>query len=286
MNALYQSVTDTIIQALERGVVPWRKPWDATNPFPVNAISNRPYRGVNVFLLGLSPFTDHRWLTMKQANEKGGRIRKGEKASTAIFWKIWDTENPDQETGELRKLSVPLLRQYRVFNAEQCDGLELSPVHIAKEREHQRLERAELIVKGMQNPPSIQECGSSAWYNPSKDLVQIPALGEFQVSDLYYSTLFHELGHATGHESRLNRKGVMGHIRFGSGEYSQEELVAELTSAFCSATAGLNTSLIEDTASYIQGWLSVLKGDEKSLVIAAAQAQRAADRILATGASC
>lgn len=280
MNALYQSVTDTIIQALERGVVPWRKPWDTANPFPVNAVSGKAYRGVNVFLLGLTPFTDHRWLTMKQANERGGRIRKGEKSSTAIFWKLWDTENPDQETGELRKLSVPLLRHYRVFNAEQCEGLDLPEVHRPQERPHERIERAEIIVREMKNPPTIQECGSSAWYNPSKDLVQIPAIGKFKSPDLYYGTLFHELGHSSGHVTRLNRIGVMEHIRFGSGEYSQEELVAELTSAFCSATAGLDTSLIEDSASYIQGWLSVLKGDEKALVIAAAQAQKAADWIV------
>jgi antirestriction protein ArdC len=131
----------------------------------------------------------------------------------------------------------------------------------------------------MPDPPRIVEAGQSAWYRPADDLVSIPCLDRFESADSYYTTLFHELGHATGHEKRLKRSGVIGEVRFGSGEYSREELVAELTSAFCCATVSLDNDLIEDSASYINGWLKVLKEDPKAMVIAAAQAQKAADHI-------
>lgn len=278
--AIYESVTRTIIDALQNGVVPWKKPWHQLQSVPVNAITNRPYRGVNTFLLSINSYTDHRWLTVKQANERGGAVRPGEKATTVVFWKRWKPDVPEdqQEHGLTRE--VPLLRYFRVFNAEQCVGLGLPDLlQSADSQPHVRIERAELLVKHMPNPPSIGEGGSAAWYRPSDDHVQVPELSQFESADAFYATLFHELGHATGHEKRLNRSGVTGKILFGSGEYSKEELVAELTSAFCCATATLDDRLIEGAASYIDGWLGVLKSDPKAVIIAAAQAQRAADLI-------
>lgn len=281
MADLYSSVTQTILDALERGVVPWRKPWRSFNSLPINAISNRPYRGVNAFLLGITPYTDHRWLTFKQVTEQGGKVLKGEKASLAVFWKLWepnDSSSNEDETEKQRR--VPILRHYHLFNAEQCEGLSLPELHQPAEAEgHQRILRAEQIIAEMPNPPSIAEGGSSAWYRPSTDHVQVPKLSAFTSPDAFYATLFHELGHATGHESRLARKTVTGAIQFGSGDYSQEELVAELTSAFLCATAGLDNSLLDDSASYINGWLDVLNNDRKAVVYAAAQAQKAADHI-------
>ena len=132
----------------------------------------------------------------------------------------------------------------------------------------------------MPEPPRVSEGGSVACYRPPEDLVEIPTLGNFRSSDDYYATLFHELAHATGHVSRLARKGVTERTRFGSGEYGREELVAELASAFLCAKVRLDGSLLENAASYLQGWLTVLREDPKALVIAAAQAQRAADRVL------
>jgi len=276
---LYEQVTSTILSSLKRGVIPWQKPWSTTASIPVNAFSNRQYRGVNVLLLGLAPYSDHRWLTYKQVNEKGGSVRKGEKSTMVVFWKFPEPKNAtDQEKEEARK-QVPLLRYYSVFNAEQCEGLELPEVYKPTESPNQRIARADLLVRSMPDPPLITEAGSAAWYRPVDDLVNIPPLNRFTSADSFYATLFHELGHATGHEKRLKRTGVIGEIRFGSGEYSREELVAELTSAFCCATVGLDNQLIEDSASYIEGWLDVLKADPKAVVIAAAQAQRAADHI-------
>lgn len=277
---IYESVTKTIIEALKKGVVPWKKPWHQLQSVPTNAITNRPYRGVNTFLLSIHPYADHRWLTLKQANELGGAVKPGEKATTVVFWKRWRPNVPaeEQEPGVSRE--IPLLRYFKVFNAEQCVGMSLPDLHRAEEyKEHERIERAELLIHHMPNPPVITEGGNTAWYRPSDDHVQIPELSHFESPDSYYATLFHELGHATGHESRLNRAGVTGKILFGSGEYSKEELVAELTSAFCAATVSLDDRVLGSAASYIDGWLGVLRSDPKAVVIAAAQAQRAADHI-------
>jgi len=279
-NAIYENVTKTVIEALEKGVVPWRKPWHQIGSVPVNATNNRPYRGVNTFLLSIHPFLDHRWLTLKQANEMGGAIKPGEKATTVVFWK-WnkpETNESSEESSNVRE--APLLRYFRVFNAEQCVGLSLPELYRPEPYpEHERIERAELLVKSMPDAPSIEEGGTTAWYRPSDDHVQIPRMRDFESADAFYVTLYHELGHATGHMNRLNRSGVTGQIMFGSGEYSKEELVAELTSAYCTATVSLDGSLVENTASYIEGWLKVLRGDPKAVIIAAAQAQKAADYI-------
>lgn len=277
---LYASVTNTILEALKRGVVPWRKPWNASASLPVNIVSGKPYRGVNVFLLAMTPYTDHRWLTYKQAQEKGGRVRPGEKSTMVVFWKRWEPKPEPDDQDESPRSQAPLLRYFNVFNAEQCEGLDLPEIpHPERLADHQRIARADLLVDSMPTKPTIRQGGRAAWYRPMDDLVNIPEIGKFDSPDSYYATLFHELAHATGHETRLNRKGVTEAIQFGSGEYSKEELVAELTSAFCCATVSLDNSLIEDSASYIEGWLSVLKGDSKAVVIAAAQAQRAADFI-------
>lgn len=277
---IYENVTKTIIEALKRGVVPWKKPWHQLQSIPTNATTNRPYRGVNTFLLSIHPYTDHRWLTLKQANELGGVVKPGEKATTVVFWKRWKPNVPESEQDAGVTREVPLLRYFKVFNAEQCVSLSLPELpSLKKYREHERMDRAELLVRHMPNPPTIAEAGNAAWYRPKDDHVQMPELKRFETVDSYYSTLFHELGHSTGHESRLNRSGVTSQILFGSGEYSKEELVAELTSAFCAATVSLDDRVIGDAASYINGWLGVLKADPKAVVIAAAQAQKAADYI-------
>ena len=278
--SIYEAVTSRIVDALARGVVPWRRPWKDSLP-PSNAISKRPYRGVNLFLLGLARFSDHRWLTVRQANELGGTVKRGEQSSLAIFWKRWEVPPVLNELSRDPWVkTIPILRYYNVFNVEQCQSLRLAPLETTdEERGIKRLEHAELVVRAMQDPPRIHDRGGAAWYKPSEDLVQVPAITSFVSADSYYATLFHELGHATGHEKRLNRPGVMGEIRFGSAVYSHEELVAELTSAFCCAALALDNTIVENAASYIGGWHTALKADPRAIVVAAAQAQRAADMI-------
>jgi antirestriction protein ArdC len=274
---VYELVTERILASLKAGTVPWRKPWSEQAP-PENALTRRPYRGVNVLLLGMSPYRDHRWLSLRQAGELGGRVRTGERSSLAVFWKRWEprdaTEEDTRETGR----TIPILRYYRVFNVEQCEGLRLAPL-MCEERANRRIVAAEQILAGMPDPPVIEEGGSAAWYRPRDDRVRIPPFTRFQPADAYYATLFHELGHATGHQKRLDRPGVMESASFGSEVYSREELVAELTSAFLCAASGLDNSLVENAASYISGWTRALEKEPKAIVVAAAQAQRAADFI-------
>lgn len=274
---IYETVTNTIIAALKRGVVPWKKPWSGEATLPCNAITQRAYRGVNVLLLSICPYSDPRWLTLEQIGEKGGRVKPCEKPVMVVFWKRWQPSTED-ENSETVQRQVPLLRYFRVFNAEQCEELGLPKRYIQHEEDHKPIERAELLLKHMPNPPMIEE-GSSPLYRPSTDVVQIPPIGNFKTPESYYATLFHELGHASGHAKRLSRPGVTEAHQFGSGAYSKEELVAELASAFCCASIALDNSLVDDAASYIDGWLKVLKSDPKAVVIAAAQAQRAADYI-------
>ena len=234
-------------------------------------------------------------------------MKKGEKASLVVFWKRLDgSDNPDKADGlddpsdgnrPIRKEKHTLtpvsqiqylLRYYNVFNSDQCEDLKhprLEKLDLEKIEIEPGgpLKRAMEIVEEMKDPPKIEEGGTAAFYRPSQDKVQIPAKSLFAAEESYYSTLFHELVHSTGHEKRLSRKGVMEVASFGDQTYSQEELVAEIGAAFLSATAGIsNTSLTENSAAYIQSWLEALKSDNKMVVVAASQAQKAADWILGT----
>ncbi|MBI5706465.1 MAG: DUF1738 domain-containing protein [Armatimonadetes bacterium] len=274
----YHIITDRIIQALQAGVVPWRKPWRGHDQLPCNAVSKRTYHGINLLLLSLTPYTDHRWLTLRQANELGGHVRQGEHASIAVFWKRLEVEKEDDKY-QRQKVSVPLLRYYPVFNAEQCVGLDLPVLDDWHAELKARIESAERVIQQMPSPPKIVEGGALAAYFPPQDLVRVPKIQDFESPEAYYSTLFHELGHSTGHETRLNRPGVTGQIVFGSCDYSREELVAELTSAFVCAEVGIDNSNLENAASYIHGWLHALSGDPRAVIAASGQAQRAANYI-------
>lgn len=281
-NDVYEAVSARICEHLERGTAPWRKPWNDAR-LPANAVSGRAYRGANAFLLGLGMFRDHRWLTFKQALDLGGHVRKGEKSMVAVLWKKVRVPGRPVDEEEPEISEIPFLRFYHLFNVEQCEGLRLPVLPDPDARSPVlRLERAEEIVRGMASPPAIVQGGGTASYTPSEDLVRIPRVGQFRSTDAFYATLFHELGHATGHPSRLNRPGITGTVRFGSESYGREELVAELASAFCCAHSGLDNSLEEQSAAYCAGWLKSVRGDPKAFVVASGQAQRAADLILGT----
>lgn len=275
-STVYQIVTDRIVKALECGVVPWRQPWQEL-PLPCNAVSQRQYHGINLFLLRLTHYRDHRWLTYRQAEELGGHVKIGEQSSIAVFWKRWQPKNETEIDKERSRPDIPILKFYHLFNVAQCDGLDLPEPEGNSRPLHERIEMAEELVRQIPNPPRFHESAKVACYYPLVDVVQLPPMDCFESADGYYATLFHELGHATGHTSRLNRPGVMDSHRFGSAEYSREELVAELTSAFCSAQLGLDNSLIDNSASYIQGWITALKADDRAIISASAQAKRATD---------
>ncbi len=285
----YQEITDTIVGLLEKGIVPWHKPWSMPSSEPQNLISRRPYRGINPFVLNCEPYTSPFWLTYRQATKLGAQVRKGEKSTPIWFWKIWKSEAAEEESEETpsRDRSIPILRRYRVFNAEQCDGLEGKIPELLADRRSkwERIEAAEAIVAGMPNPPQIEHGRRAAFYHPSEDLVGMPHQDHFETDEGYYSTLFHELIHSTGHVSRLNRKGAAKPARFGSPIYSREELVAELGAAFLSGRAGIERVTVEASASYLANWIRRLKGDSTLAVAAGGAAQRAADYILGEQAS-
>lgn len=279
---LYQSVTNQILAMLEKGTAPWRCPilGRKSAGHPVNLASGKRYRGVNVFLLAMTAwakgYESSHWLTFRQATERGGSVRKGEKSSMVVFWK--PLEVTDAKTGEKKETFV--LRYYNVFNAVQCENLAIPDAPVYTLSEFNPIEAASVIVQGYLGSPSIHHGGSSAFYRPSVDEVHLPEPTRFASTNDYYATLFHELAHSTGHSSRLDRGLDTDPKPFGTPDYSKEELVAEMTAAFLCGDADIVPSVIENQAAYLQGWINVLKGDKKLLIIAAGAAQRAADWIL------
>ena len=282
---IYAMVTDKIINLLENGVVPWRRPWTSTG-LPRNLVSKKPYRGVNVFLLSASKYISPFWLTMRQANELGGHIRKGEESTAIVFWKIEDTkaspEDLDAEETEKKTRRRFLLRFYRVWNLEQCELPQAVLDKLPKMETHQHdpIEAVEKIIAGMPNPPEIARGGSKAYYSPLTDRITLPPRELFISAEEEACTTLHECSHATVSSKRLNRESIIEAAPFGSPNYSLEELVAELSAAFLCAEAGISNAVIADQAAYLAGWLKALSDNRRLLIHASAQAQKATDYIL------
>ena len=275
---VYQIITDRLIAILEAGTVPWRKPWNhGSKGGPLNLVSRKHYQGINCFLLACSSFGSPYWLTYRQARDLGGHVRKEEKGSPVIFWKIYEKEDTNAEDGKKR---LPILRYYTVFNVEQCECITAPKPDLTTWHEHDPIDAAERIILSMPNRPTVDIGGVRACYSPLRDHVQVPELFRYEKAEEYYSTFFHELAHATGHESRLNREGITGKHFFGDSVYSREELVAEMTAAFLCGHTGIENVTIHNSAAYLQSWMKALRGDKRLAIIAAAQAQKAADYIL------
>src|SRR6202162_775248 len=282
---IYAIVTEKIINLLEQGVVPWRRPWTSAG-LPRNLVSKKPYRGINHFLLSASKYISPFWLTMRQANELGGHVRKGEESTIVVFWKVDDTK---QSTGDLDNGETDgktrrrfLLRYYRVFNLEQCELPQavLDKLPKIETHEHDPIEAADKIIAGMPNPPEIQYAGSKAFYSSVTDRITLPPRELFISAEEQIGTTYHEVSHATGHPKRLNRKSITEAAPFGSPTYSFEEMIAEMSAAYLCAEAGISPAVLENQAAYIAGWLKKLRDDRKLVVHAAAQAQHAADYVL------
>lgn len=283
MNDIYQSVTDKIIAELEAGTVPWVQPWSGeSDPFPRNAVSQRPYRGINHVLLGMEAvlhgYASNQWLTFRQAQQLGGHVRRGELASTVIYYETRIVEKTDGETladgEEPEKRYIPLIKVFAVFNLDQIDGLpedyrQAPPAPPGWDA----CAAAEAVIAG--SGAEIRHQGFKAFYSPPNDLIYLPARTTFADGAAYYSTALHELCHWTGNSARLGRK--LGR-RFGDDAYAMEELIAELGAAFLSAHCRLDGRL--QHASYISSWLDVLHRDKRAIFVAAAQAQKAADYLL------
>jgi antirestriction protein ArdC len=277
-NKVYEIITQKIMDQLEKGVIPWKKPWIAE--WPQNFKSKKRYRGINVHLLTMNDFDSPYWLSFKQVGEMGGRVKKGEKGTVIVFWKMLEAkdEEADEETD---KKFIPLLRYYRVWNLDQTEGIDYPKPEARILGEVELIAEAEQIIADMPNKPVIKFGGQGAFYSPKEDLVNIPIREKFKTAAGYYGTVFHELGHSTGHPDRLNRPEIANSSRFGSEKYSKEELVAEMTASFLLGHIGFTDDPeIENAAAYIGSWLKKLKDDPRFVVQAAAQAQKAADYIL------
>lgn len=270
-----EAVTERLIGMLESGTAPWQKPWDAgiaamNRPHNFNG---RPYHGVNALMLWCTAidkgYEDPRWLTFKQVNKLGGHVNKGEKAQIVEYWQ-WEKEVENPETGEKEKVPLEHPKVYRaaVFNADQCTGL---PKLRRQAQKWSPVERAENIIAA-NGVPVTHNTDGSAFYSPGGDFICLPPRESFATVDAYYSTLLHEVGHSTGHPTRLNRE--FGG-QFGSEGYAREELRAELASTFLCGELGIaTTGSDEQHAAYVKSWVSALKNDYDEIFRAAADAEK------------
>ncbi len=280
--SVYDIVTNRIIELLEKGEIPWKKPWKTIGG-PRNLLSRKPYQGINQFLLNVSPYSSPYWLTYKQVSERGGFVRKGEKSTLVVFWKWLEPKKNDSVDNDPdashRNGKIPLLRYYKVFNLDQVEGIS-PPQEASVNNPFTPIDQAEQIIANIPLKPEVHFGGDRAYYSPQVDCIQLPNKERFHSPPEFYSTLFHEMAHATGHAKRLGRKSIMESGRFGNEEYSKEELLAELCASMLCAESGIEQSTINNSAAYIRGWLRVLRNDKKILLHAAANANRAKSYIL------
>lgn len=279
---IYQQITDQIVSQLESSLGDWTCPWLKQSSMPVNVLTGKHYCGINIPLLWSREFASPFWGTLKQWNQLGASIRKGESSTLILFWKIIErtesldgaTSDDDEELHTDFKFAVP--RTYRVFNAVQVEGWE--EPEKSKGSDVELIDAADLYLHRTQ--ASIVFGGTQAFYSPGQDYIALPQQYRFRATQWsnatqgYYSTAFHELVHWSGHPQRCNR--TFG-ARFGDDAYSFEELVAELGACFLCAKMDLSVQVREDHVQYIQHWLNVLKKDKKAIFTAASKATQAVD---------
>ncbi len=270
---LYQMITDKIISELEKGTVPWHKPWKSVTG-AISRATGRPYSVLNQLMLPQAG----EYVTFKQAMDEGHPIKKGEKSYMVFFFKFFETV--DEDTGEEK--TIPLLKYFRVFHISQCEGMKPKFTADTEGSNLQPDEKAEQILNdyvARSGVTLIRGRSDKAFYQPATDTIMVPELSQFSEVSEFYSTAFHEATHSTGHPKRLNR--ITDIARFGSESYSKEELVAELGSSYLRNVAGVETpSAFQNSAAYIQGWLYALKNDKFFISSAAGKAEKAVKMIL------
>jgi len=293
-NKAYDVITNKIVELLEHGTVPWKRPW-ANGP-AAKSYRGYEYRGINRMLLSTIASLDGLkgcWITYRQAKKLGGSVKKGAKGVPVVFWK-WVSKpagmtddgqgTTNDQTNDQKAKVFPICRYYTVFSICQTEGVE-EPSWLSKleaPRDYfESIQAAEDIWNGYQDAPELSHGGDQAAYLPLKDMIMMPCREQFSSPENYFSTLFHEATHSTGAESRLDRFNSCSHVPFGSDSYSREELIAEMGAAFLAGEAGINNDVIlENSAAYLQSWIKVLKGEPRMAVVAAAQAQKSTDFIL------
>lgn len=273
---IYEMITDRIIEQLENGVVAWQKPWTGVHDGAYNRISNKPYSLLNQMLLSKTG----EYASFKQWTELGGHIKKGEKAEIVTFWKIQPIEE-ENEDGEKVIKQIPLLRYYNVFHISQVEGVEPKSIDLNELQPIEEAERIKTEYMQREHIKILEKVTDKAFYSPSLDYIQVPCKEQYQNIEEFYSTLFHEMTHSTGHKVRLDREDVKDCMYFGSENYSKEELCAELGSAFLINKLGIASSKsFTNSTAYIQSWLRVLKNDKKFIISASSRAEKAVKYIL------
>ncbi|MBP3653188.1 MAG: DUF1738 domain-containing protein [Clostridia bacterium] len=284
---IYAEITNRIIAELEKGIIPWEKPWTGVNTGAISHSTGRPYSLINQLMLG----EPGEYITFNQCKQEGGKVKKGSKAKIVVFWKPIPHEKKDangkpvlDEDGKPVTSIVPYLKYFQVFHINDCEGI--NPRY-ADGNPHNNIEpddAAELAIEEYLQRSGVtlkHEEGDRAYYRPSADLVVLPLREQFTSTAEYYGTAFHELTHSTGHPKRLAR--ITGTAAFGSESYSKEELVAEIGAATLLHEMGLETSgSFRNNAAYIQSWLKALKDDKHLIVSAAGRAEKAVKMILGT----
>lgn len=274
---IYEMVTERIIEQLESGVIPWQKPWTWSKNGAYNRVSMKPYSILNQMLLQHSG----EYATFKQWIEAGGHIRKGEKSEIVTFWKIQLIEEEEDDGTKVKK-QIPLLRYYNVFHISQVDGVE--PKEKMELQEHEPIEEAERIKQEYIEREHLQiyeKITDKAFYTPTFDYIEVPCKEQYEHIEEFYSTLFHEMVHSTGHYNRLNRLESGASTRFGSATYSKEELTAEIGSAMILNRLGIETEkTFKNSTAYVQNWLQVLRNDNKFIISASSKSEKAVKYIL------
>ena len=277
---IYQTVTNQILEVMETATGQGRRLWDAQPSLPMNLATGKPYTGMNTLILwGAAISRGYRspyWLTFKQAQAMGGQVRKGEHGALCIFYKPWESEGTNSETGETETTRGAVLKSFRTFNLDQIDGITAPATE--PRAAFEILADAEALLQ--RTPAPIREGGDRACYIPSLDEIRMPARETFVNPEAFYSVACHEMTHSTGHKTRLDRD-FSG--RFGTEAYAMEELIAELGAAFLCAEVGILPTTREDHAHYLANWIKVLKGDTKAIFTAAAAASKAAAFIKGRG---
>lgn len=268
-----KEINEKILAALENGIVPWRKPWTAAE-VPRNFYSDKQYHGINQMVLALAGYERNLFITFKQLKNIGGKVRRGEKGHLVCYWQ---KQQPKENTEGTEQKPKAFLKHYFVFNISQCE--DIPEQFLPPERTSAVLPSCEAIVKGMPDCPKIVHKDQGAFYDIDGDYINMPKKKSFASDAAYYSTLFHEMVHSTGHSKRLNRPGVTEMAPFGGAVYSLEELVAEIGACYLQSLTGITGEFDQSTA-YIQNWLNVLQNDRWFIFKACSDAQRALVHIL------
>lgn len=276
---IYEIVTERIIAEMEKGIIPWKRPWTGVRSGAYSHVTGKPYSMLNQYLLS----QEGEFLTFKQVQAEGGKVLKGSRSGMVVFFKPYKVSDKDANGKQIER-TIPLLRYYNVFHISSCLGIESKFKPAAFERVFDPIEEAERIANDYCKREGIKVFNAmqnQAFYNPMHDQIALPLKEQFTGQAEYYSTLFHELGHSTGAERRLNRFSVGSILNESKEDYSMEELISEISATTILSTINIETeNSFKNSTAYIQSWVQALRNDTKMIVRASSKAQKAVELIM------